>query len=700
MNRFTAQMSFRLILAMALLPSVGRATESPKPAEPKRPYILGLFIGIDQYPHLDEQYHLHSCVFDARSMQTYFTDEFHLAQSTLLVDDAATRQEIAKSLQKLVEQTREANAKFAALSPSGRPPICVVITYSGHGVQVKRLPSETDSSAQDAAWLCDDSSIHCDQVVRGYELLEIHRQLALLGASVVIISDSCHSGSNYRGFDASESQARTVHAEDPLTPPLNNLFPQFAADVASDREAPQNSTDQLPGFVFYSACSDNQKAYDLQCGDHREGRLTHSLLDVLKNNHGNTTYRDVAAQLSNIFAAQFPDQAPEFHAANGKSEELFLQTGLPMQEAHIVSLDNDQHTIELDLGDLNGIDQKTAFTFYDNMNDLRRDQHQIATGSPTDVQPMSCTVLLDNAARVSTHAVAKFDRPRMAHVVVGVDGEVPVELQTKLNQLAGYQQIRLADPSTAPTLVIHYFPSNRTVGFFPPTSLPANHPSEKDAVPLRLVDYQGPADLEQFCSNLLYEAAVQRVMTLRHDGADKLFSAVIQSGPPDPKEHKIPVPVDKARPPDGLDHIGEDSRLHLELANTSSSALYFTVIGLARNGEVKILFPKHEADAGGLIQPGSTKSAAFLKARVGGKLTPGEAELTRLKVIATDQVRDFDFLEKPPKATSPSRSINADDSLTAILRGSVQGGTRGFDEGTSGDELWQTQSVDFDVIKR
>lgn len=55
-----------------------------------------------------------------------------------------------------------------------------MITYSGHGVRVKRLKSETGSDPDDDAWLCDDSTMECDQVIRGFELLEIHQQLARL----------------------------------------------------------------------------------------------------------------------------------------------------------------------------------------------------------------------------------------------------------------------------------------------------------------------------------------------------------------------------------------------------------------------------------------------------------------------------------------------------------------------------------------
>jgi hypothetical protein len=668
------------------------------PTDPAHPYSFGLFIGIDGYPNLPESYRLHSCVHDATAMQSYFTNQFHLTQAVLLTEGRATREGVGQALRELVRRVTAAKASLDALPPSERQPLTVVITYSGHGVRVKRLKTEVDPSSDDDAWLCYDSTNQCDRIVRGYELLEVHQQLARLGASVLIISDSCHSGSNYRGIDSSQAQARTIPLDMAPDGPQDNLFAEFAGGAPAMGDAADDRSKPLSGFVFYSACSDGQRAYDVTCGDHSEGRLTHVILDVLENNHGDTTYRDMAAQITVAFAADFPDQTPEFHGAPGKADELFLGKGLPSPEAHIISQDASQHTVTLDLGDLNGVDQKTVFTFYATVDDLLRNQHPVATGSVTDAQPMTCTVLLDHSASVDASAVARYDRPRMSHVVVGVDGDIPGPVADQLQQLARNEQIQLAGPGRAPTLVIHYFAASQTIGIYPPTALPATRPSDPDPVAVRRIAYSGPDDAERFSQNLLYVAGVQRLMSLRHDGAQPLFSASVQAS----------ASADENHPPDGLAHVAEHAKFHVKLTNTSTTGLYFTVMGLTQNGDLVVVYPRLPQDADGLIQPGVTVAVGQgrLTASIDGDPPKGAAELTQFKIIASDHHEDLSPLAVPPdtgrhNVANSSRGLaDQTDPLFELVRDAVHGGTRGFDEGTSGDVVWQSADVDFDVIKQ
>ncbi len=421
------------------------------------------------------------------------------------------------------------------------------------------------------------------------------------------------------------------------------------------------------------------------------------ILSVLETNHGNTTYRDMAAQITARFAADFEDQNPEFHGAPGKADELFLGKGLPSPEAHVLSTDPNQNTVVLDLGNLGGIDKETAFTFYRNLDDLQQNQNPVATGSVLDVQAMNCTVLVDNPKSVDATTVAKYDRPRMTHVIVGIDGQIPAEVKDQLQELAKYRQIQLATQTLAPTLMIHYFPANQTIGFYSPTALPATRPSEPDPAPLRKIGYTGPQDADRFSQNLLYEAGVQRLMSLRRDGGEALFSAAVQSD--------SAANVDQANPPDGLKHIAEHARFYVTLHNTSRIPLYFTVIGLTRNGDLKILYPSRAQDGDGLIQPGVSVDVdkGVLKATVTPGTPKGSAEMTHIKIIASDHREPLASLAVPPDAglRDASRGIRGTtDPLFELVRDAIHGGSRGFAEGNSGDIEWQSANLDFDVIRQ
>jgi hypothetical protein len=277
---------------------------------------------------------------------------------------------------------------------------------------------------------------------------------------------------------------------------------------------------------------------------------------------------------------------------------------------------------------------------------------------------------------------------------VGVDGEIPVEVRNQLQQLANYKQIKLATAAIPPTLVVHYFPANQTICFYTPTALPATRASDPDPVPLRRIAYTGPADADRFSQNLLYEAGVQRLMSLRHDGAETLFSAALQSNT---------TRADQLHPADGLVHVAENQEFFVNLTNSSTSGLYFVVMGLTQTGELKILYPSLPEDGDGLIQPGATVSVGkgMLTASVDGDLSKGSAELTQFKLIASNRREDFSVLENPPSTGLSSRAIRGqEDPLFQIVRDAVQGGPRGWEEGSSGDVIWQSADVDFDVIKQ
>ena len=157
------------------------AAASPFPTDPAHPYSFGLFIGIDAYPAMTPQ--LHSCDFDAQSMRNFFRDQFHVTQGLLLTENQATRAGIGDALADLVDRVARARAQIDAMPGNNKPTINVVITYSGHGMRVRRLKTEADPNGDDSAWVCWDCDAHNENwnVVRGYELLEIHEQLAKLG---------------------------------------------------------------------------------------------------------------------------------------------------------------------------------------------------------------------------------------------------------------------------------------------------------------------------------------------------------------------------------------------------------------------------------------------------------------------------------------------------------------------------------------
>jgi hypothetical protein len=699
------------LLAIALLagaPALGADLQTSAgtffPTDPLHPNSFGLFIGIDGYPNLHRSARLHSCVHDAKSMQEFFVNQFQITQSALLTDEQATRDNIGQAMRDLVGRVRQARSRIDAYPAGQRPILNVVITYSGHGVRVQRLRTEANPTSTDPAWLCWDSTYNCDKIVRGYELLEIHQQLCEIGANVLIVSDSCHSANGYRGLQ--QSQARTISL-DGVTPigPQDNLFPEFAAALSqlSNPALAEDGTQPLPGFVYCAACADEQCAYDdvfdypPPLGRQREGRFTHTLLHCLKSDRADTTYQDMAQQISSAFDTDYPDQRPEFHWSAGKSREVLLGTGPPAPDARILARDDQRHTVELSLGTLAGVDGRSWFTFYNSSKDMLYHQNSIAGGMPVDVQALNCTIQLENGATVPGSAVAEYDCPRMTRAAVAGDGAVPRPVSDELTQLDSRQQIRFVRGDEPASLVMHYFPETNTIGLYPPSRLPATRPSDPNPEAIRTFRYDDP---NGFAANLLYTARVQALLSLHHDGTfPPLFSA------------KIVVPLGEVSgqtPPDGLTHVAKNDNFRIELTNLSLQPLYFTLIGLGQNGELQIIYPSVARDNEGEIFPhGSFEiggSDFALTATLNNPaLPPGEWERTRMKLIASSQYEDLSVLTVAPDSgmnnpPGQTRGAKPADPFFELLKSALRGGTRGPQARDLSNVVWDAANMDFDVV--
>lgn len=89
---------FTLIaLGIALSTAASFARDVSFSSDAAHPFAFGLFIGIDGYPQLDERSRLHSCVHDATAMENFFRSRFHVTQSVLLTEQAATRKGIGNA---------------------------------------------------------------------------------------------------------------------------------------------------------------------------------------------------------------------------------------------------------------------------------------------------------------------------------------------------------------------------------------------------------------------------------------------------------------------------------------------------------------------------------------------------------------------------------------------------------------------------
>lgn len=185
---------------------------------------------------------LNGCVNDALHMDN-LAFELGYKERTVLLDRSATLDRVREQLKKLAADSKPGDS--------------VLISYSGHGTQVRDYSGE-ESDGLDEAMCLHDTLFYDDEFVELLSLFEA-------GIDINVCSDTCHSQDQVRmldlpGLELPEIRPRTL-----------------ALDEIPRGNAAKGSTIKA-SIIQYSACKSNEVAWDLGDG----GAFTKALLKVAK----------------------------------------------------------------------------------------------------------------------------------------------------------------------------------------------------------------------------------------------------------------------------------------------------------------------------------------------------------------------------------------------------------------------------------
>lgn len=216
-----------------------------------------LCIGINDYPGTDSD--LSGCINDAEDWAAELADRGFSVET--LLDAEAGHAAMHGAIAGLVEQAR--------------PGDTLVITYSGHGTWVP------DSSGDEPDGR-DEGLCPWDIGSTGPLLDDEIRQLfgrRAVGARIVLISDSCHSGSVTRGdysdLDAGAPRARFL--------PLEAWMPGNELPALANRpRALVSGLRRSGGDLLLAGCLDTQYSWDTRFHGRANGAFTYYALKTLR----------------------------------------------------------------------------------------------------------------------------------------------------------------------------------------------------------------------------------------------------------------------------------------------------------------------------------------------------------------------------------------------------------------------------------
>jgi hypothetical protein len=251
-----------------------------------------LTIGINDYPGTGSD--LSGCVNDANDWATVLHDRgFEVSQ---LLDAAATGAAMRKGITGLVTGAKAGDS--------------VVIQFSGNGTFVPDDDGDEPDGTDEC--LCPHD-VETNGVITDDELFEIFWQRPT-GAKVVMISDSCHSGTVTKfapivtpptvlGPGAPQRKVRFL-------PPEVFLKKKEFAKLGMRRAARRSSPPGRYGALLLSGCQDVEYSYDAWFNSRPNGAFTFVALHELAKLPPGSSYLDWHKAIRKALPSQQYPQAP------------------------------------------------------------------------------------------------------------------------------------------------------------------------------------------------------------------------------------------------------------------------------------------------------------------------------------------------------------------------------------------------------
>ncbi len=667
--------------------------------DPAKSYTsFGVFIGINKYPNLPLN-QLYGCVNDAHCMADLFTGpRFNIQRYVVLTDEAATRAGISKALHELVQQVRIATTKT-------KDPITVVMTYSGHGSRLARIHPDPTlpglDATQTSTWVAADSDENGSADIRGEELFLVHTALARLGTQVIMFSDSCHSGTAYRTIGP---MRREIVRESPGFGPTDDLFSDFGGIASPSRAA---NADEIPGFVWYSACSNSETvAEDLDSMHNPCGPLTNTVRKLLAAS-SDTTYQGLYNRILEMYVPTY-GRHPQMHAGFGKADKIFFEGKADIPHAEII--EQGDREVTLSMGLIDGIEEGTKFRFYEGATDARARRNSIATGTATaSISPARTIVMLPENVVVPRSAWGIPDVTHFDQFTVALDGEIPPHILSRIIALVKDKRLVIAGAHDRISTVISYNPADKSVAMYLPSCLPptlGNMSQSYSATPPRplfpkiaVPGIDPEKEASDVTNKLLYMARVHALFSLDHKPSNSPVLPNLPAGTPPIEATLTDFPLERTS--GGIVSLATNDRCTLHIVNNTNKAFYITLLTYGLDGRPQIVYPSLGEDSRQLVT-GVPLDIRFRATIDTPNPQSGQVETTQIKILATEDEIDFLPLTFPPEVRSRSASKASTNPLFNLVRDAADNGsfTRGAADFSVDDSKdWGTLNIIFDVVQ-
>lgn len=259
---------------------------------------FGLCIGINNYPGTDSD--LAGCVNDAKDWAAALKSKGFAVET--LFDRKATGKGIRGGIKEVLAKAKGGDS--------------VVIQYSGHGSFVPDDDGDEPDGTDECICPYD---IGTKGPITDDELFDLYSVRAH-GVRLLVISDSCHSGTvarfapittppTIKGASAPQRKVRFL-------PPEVYLSRKDMAKLGSRRARRISSPPGRYAALLMAGCQDSEYSYDAYFQGRPNGAFTFVALRELKRLKSNATYRDWFSAIRKVLPSQQYPQSPNLYGSS------------------------------------------------------------------------------------------------------------------------------------------------------------------------------------------------------------------------------------------------------------------------------------------------------------------------------------------------------------------------------------------------
>jgi hypothetical protein len=273
-----------------------------------------LLIGINKYqiPGAD----LRGCVNDVTNLREVLTGPYGFAAKdiTTLIDRQATTKAMQTAIKKLVTEARKGDV--------------LLLHYSGHGANV---PDKNGDEADQRDEILCPTDLDWKKPLLDDWLRTTFDKLRNKGASLTVVMDCCHSGTNTRAILPPDAERIPrylpnpwdIMAEESGRKLRGKTTRTLHASAAGARKKSDLVNADIPELLI-TGCRDTQTSADAYISGTYNGALTYHLVQTLKDGGGRITYRELHQQtVRRLKRADF-DQVPQLEGRKEGFDRPFL----------------------------------------------------------------------------------------------------------------------------------------------------------------------------------------------------------------------------------------------------------------------------------------------------------------------------------------------------------------------------------------